>query len=115
MIAEREGYHSRIFERPPGGFERPECKAQITDGSGEITEKLGDAKMSDKQKLLYITSLAPDPEAFFKPFCDFVETIKDDLEAKELFGYTTGRIVQPPIAACHGVFEERCSNALIEV
>ncbi|MBV8356499.1 MAG: hypothetical protein JO189_00975 [Deltaproteobacteria bacterium] len=28
---------------------------------------------------------SPDPEAFFKPVCDFVDAIKDDLETKELF------------------------------
>ena len=85
MIAEREGYHARIFERRLADL-GAECKAQITDASRKIAEKLGDAQMSDKEKLLYITSLASDPEAFFKPVCDFVEAIKDDLETKELFG-----------------------------
>jgi hypothetical protein len=85
MITEREGYHARIFERRLADL-GAECKAQITDASRKITEKLGDAKTSDKEKLLYITALAPDPDAFFKPVSDFVEAIKDDLETKELFG-----------------------------
>jgi hypothetical protein len=85
MITEREGYHARIFERRLADLGAP-CKAQITDASRRITEKLGDPKINDKEKLLYITGLAPNPEAFFKPVCDFVEAIKDDLETKELFG-----------------------------
>jgi hypothetical protein len=85
MITEREGYHARIFERRLADLGAG-CKAQVTDASRKITEKLGDAKTSDKEKLLYITALAPDPEAFFKPVCDFVEAIKDDFETKELFG-----------------------------
>jgi len=36
-------------------------------------------------KLLYISSLAPDPEAFWKPVSAFVDRIKDDQESKELF------------------------------
>jgi hypothetical protein len=85
MITEREGYHARIFERRLADL-GAECKAQTTDASRKITEKLGDANTSDKEKLLYITSLASDPAAFFKPVCDFVDAIKDDLETKELFG-----------------------------
>ena len=84
MITEREGYHARIFERRLADLGE-QCKAQITDASRQITEKLGDRKTSDQDKLLYITSLAPDPAAFFKPVCDFVDAIKDDLETKELF------------------------------
>lgn len=84
MITEREGYHARIFERRLADLGAP-CKAQVTEASRKITEKLGDPKISDKEKLLYITSLAPDPAAFFKPVCEFVDALKDDLETKELF------------------------------
>lgn len=84
MITEREGYHARIFERRLRDL-GAECKAPISEASKKITEALSDTKMNDCQKLMYITSLAPDPEAFFKPVCDFVENIKDDLETKELF------------------------------
>ncbi|MGH7916290.1 MAG: hypothetical protein ACREQE_02385 [Candidatus Binataceae bacterium] len=84
MIAEREGYHARVFEcrmRDLG----LECKAAVTEASRKITEYLSDANNSDKRKLLYIASLAPDPEAFFKPVREFGENLKDDLESKELF------------------------------
>lgn len=84
MITEREGYHARIFERRLADL-GAECKATVTDASRKITAKLGDPGVSDKEKLLYITSLASDPAAFFKPVCDFIDSIRDDLETKELF------------------------------
>ena len=84
MIAEREGYHARIFERRMQDLGL-ECKAQVTDASRKITEYLGDSNVSDNQKLLYLTSLAPDIDAFFKPVCAISETIKEDMESKELF------------------------------
>ena len=84
MITEREGYHARIFERRLVDL-GAECKAGATDFGRKITEKLSNPKMSDNDKLLYITSLAPDPEAFWKPVLEVVERIKDDQESKELF------------------------------
>ena len=84
MIAEREGYHSRIFERRLADL-GAECKAGLTDFGRKFTEKLSDPKMSDNDKLLYTASLAPDPEAFWKPVSEVVDRIKDDQESKELF------------------------------
>lgn len=84
MITEREGYHSRIFERRLKDL-GAECKAGLTDFGRQVTEKLSDPKTSDNDKLLYITSLAPDPEAFWKPVSEVVERIKDDQESKEFF------------------------------
>jgi hypothetical protein len=84
MIAEREGYHARIFERRMKDL-RIECKASASAEGKRITECLSDPKLSDKEKLLRLNKLAPDPDAFFKPVCDFAENIKDDQETKELF------------------------------
>jgi hypothetical protein len=84
MIAEREGYHARIFERRMKDLGL-ECKAVASAEGRRITECLSDAKLSDNQKLLRLNALAPDPDAFFKPVCEFVENIKDDQETKELF------------------------------
>lgn len=84
MITEREGYHARIFERRMRDL-GVECKAQVTEASRKITDYLGDPNISDNQKLLYLNSLAPDIEAFFKPVCEISENIMDDLESKELF------------------------------
>ena len=83
MIAEREGYHARIFERRMRDMGLKN-KAQVTEASRKITERLSDASTSDNQKLLYITSLASDVEAFFKPISDLADNIKEDLESKEL-------------------------------
>src|SRR6516225_3279225 len=76
MITEREGYHARIFERRLADL-GAECKAGPTDIGRKVTEKLSDPKLSDNDKLLYITSLAPDPEAFWKPVLECVDNIKD--------------------------------------
>jgi hypothetical protein len=84
MIAEREGYHARIFERRMRDLGL-ECKATVTEASRKITEYLSDPKVSDNQKLLYLNSLAPDIDAFFKPITDLAANISDDLESKELF------------------------------
>ncbi len=84
MIAERENYHSRIFERRLADLGE-QCKAPLTDFGRKLTEKLSDPRMSDNDKLLYLASLAPDPDAFWKPVCAFVDRIQDDQESKELF------------------------------
>jgi hypothetical protein len=62
-----------------------QCKAEVTEASRKITKYLGDTKVSDNQKLLYLNSLAPDIDAFFKPITDLAENVKDDMESKELF------------------------------
>jgi hypothetical protein len=84
MIAEREGYHARIFERRMRdlGLER---KAEVPEASRKITEILSDPAISDNQKLLYLNSFAPDIDAFFKPITDLAENITNDMESKELF------------------------------
>jgi hypothetical protein len=84
MIAERENYHSRVFERRLSDLGE-ECKAPLTDFGRKFTEKLSDSKTSDNDKLLYLASLAPDPDAFWKPVLGFVDRIQDDQESKELF------------------------------
>jgi len=83
MIAEREGYHARIFERRMADLGL-KCEAQPAEMSLTITERLADANTPDNQKLLYLNSLAPNPEAFLKPIADLAEKIKEDLETKEL-------------------------------
>jgi hypothetical protein len=84
MIAEREGYHARIFERRMKDL-GIQCEAQVTEASRKITEYLSDPNISDNQKLLYLNSLAPDIDAFFKPVVEIAENIKDDMESMELF------------------------------
>lgn len=83
MICEREGYHARVLERRMSDLGVP-CKAEVTEPSLRITERLGNSNLSDKEKLLYLATLVPDAEAFFKPAREFAAKIKDDLESKEL-------------------------------
>ena len=83
MIAEREGYHARIFERRMADLGL-KCEAQPAEMSLTITERLADANTPDNQKLLYLNSLAPNPETFLKPIADVAEKIQEDLETKEL-------------------------------
>jgi hypothetical protein len=84
MIAEREGYHARIFERRMRDL-GVECKEQVPEASRKFTEYMSDPNVSDNQKLLYFNSLVPDVDTFFKPVCAIAEDIKEDLESKELF------------------------------
>jgi hypothetical protein len=84
MIAEREGYHARIFERRMRDLGL-ECKAPVAEDGRKVTEYLSDPKNSDNQKLLYIAERIKDIDATFKPITDLVENIKEDLESKELF------------------------------
>jgi hypothetical protein len=107
MIAEREAYHARIFERRMRDLGL-ECKAEITEASKKITEALGDPNLSDNQKLLYLNSLVPDYDAFIKPISDISDNIKDDLESKELFKLfaqdemSSGKWLQYACAALNG-------------
>jgi len=84
MIAEREGYHARIFERRMRDLGL-ECKAETSPLGREFTAKVSDNGTPDNQKLLYATSFFSDVDAFFKPFVELAENIKEDLESKELF------------------------------
>jgi hypothetical protein len=88
-LAERQaqrsgGYHVRIFEKRMRDLGL-ECKAKTSPLGRQFTQQLSDAKASDNDKLLYATSFTPDVEAFFKPFKELAENVKDDLESKELF------------------------------
>jgi hypothetical protein len=50
MIAERENYHSRIFEQRMRDL-GAECRATVSEESRKFTECASDAKMSDNDKL----------------------------------------------------------------
>jgi hypothetical protein len=84
MIAEREGYHKRIFERRMSDLGL-ECKAGVPDDGKKFTECMSDPQLSDNEKLLRFNALVSDPDAFFKPVHEFIESIKEDQESKELF------------------------------
>jgi len=82
MIAEREGYHARIFEnrlRELGAEPRAEASAQ----SVKVRECASDPKMTDNAKLLEFDGLLGNPEELIRPIFDFADRIKEDMETKE--------------------------------
>ncbi|HJU11847.1 MAG TPA: hypothetical protein VJ728_13270 [Candidatus Binataceae bacterium] len=83
MIAERESYHGRMFERRLRDL-GAECRATLSEESRNFAETVSGQTMSDNEKLLQFNKLVPDPEAAVKPICEFAEMIKEDLETKEM-------------------------------
>jgi hypothetical protein len=82
MIAEREGYHGRVFAR-----RLRELGGQRKDDGGETLRALeyaGDTSLSDAEKLLKATSFGPDPKALLQPIFDFGDAIKEDQLTKQL-------------------------------
>jgi hypothetical protein len=82
MIAEREGYHGRIFAR-----RLRELGGQRKDDGRETLRALeyaSDPKLSDAEKLLKATSLSPDPKELLQPIFDFGDAIKEDQLTKQL-------------------------------
>jgi hypothetical protein len=83
MIAEREGYHARVFEQrlkelgaQPRATESPRV--------AELHNYFGDTNMSDGDKLLKVAGLVNDPKAAIRFITDFADRIKADLQTKEM-------------------------------
>jgi hypothetical protein len=82
MIAEREGYHGRVFAR-----RLRELGGQRKDDGRETLRALeyaSDPNLSDAEKLLKATSFGPDPKALLQPIFDFGDAIKEDQLTKQL-------------------------------
>jgi hypothetical protein len=82
MIAEREGYHGRVFAR-----RLRELGGQRKDDGRETLRALeyaSDLNLSDAEKLLKATSFGPDPKALLQPIFDFGDAIKEDQLTKQL-------------------------------
>ena len=82
MIAEREGYHGRVFAR-----RLRELGGQRKDDGTETLRTLeyaGDSKLSDAEKLLKATSFGPDPKTLLQPIFDFGDAIKEDQLTKQI-------------------------------
>jgi hypothetical protein len=82
MIAEREGYHGRVFAR-----RLRELGGQRKDDGRETSRALeyaSDPNLSDAEKLLNATSFGPDPKALLQPIFDFGDAIQDDQLTKQL-------------------------------
>src|SRR5271163_1502814 len=81
MIAEREAYHSRIFEQrlmELGG----EKRAGTTEEGQKFKEYLGNPNIPDNEKLLRFTKSVGEPKEAIKPICDFAALIKEDIQTK---------------------------------
>ena len=82
MIAEREGYHGRVFARrlrELGGQRRDDGKETL-----RALEYASDPSLSGAEKLLKATSFGPDPKALLQPIFDFGDAIKEDQLTKQL-------------------------------
>jgi hypothetical protein len=82
MIAEREGYHGRVFARrlrELGGQRKDDGKETL-----RVLEYASDPNLSDAEKLLKATSFGPDPKALLQPIFDFGDAIKEDQLTKQL-------------------------------
>ncbi|MBV8454841.1 MAG: hypothetical protein JOZ29_21600 [Deltaproteobacteria bacterium] len=82
MIAEREGYHGRIFAR-----RLRELGGQRKDDGSETSRALAyasDPNLSDAEKLLKATAFGPDPKALLQPIFDFGDAIRQDQLTKQM-------------------------------
>jgi hypothetical protein len=83
MVAEREAYHGRAFaERliELGGTVSASVRPEIW----ESIEYLRDASLSDLQKLQRATSRYPNPEDAMQPLFEFISSLKEDQQTKEM-------------------------------
>jgi len=81
MIAEREAYHARIFER-----RLLELGCVSTNGVEEgrkFKEYLGNPNIPDDKKLQRFTASVGDPVQAIKPICYFAALIEEDIQTKE--------------------------------
>jgi hypothetical protein len=83
MVAEREAYHGRAFERrlkELGGT----MPNRMTDDLRKNLAYLGDTSISDLQKLQRGAKRFPNPEETIRPLFEFAELLKEDLQTKEM-------------------------------
>jgi hypothetical protein len=83
MVAEREAYHARQLAQrlhDMGG----ECKASMSEEGRKFVEFVSNPDRSDVDKLQHLNKNFGDPEAIFKPVREFIASIKEDLETREM-------------------------------
>jgi len=83
MVAEREAYHGRAFTerlielgRTVPASVRPEIRESI--------DYLRDTSLSDLEKLQRATSRYPNPEDAMQPLFEFISSLKEDQQTKEM-------------------------------
>jgi rubrerythrin len=82
MIAERESYHSRVFERRLAEL-GAEQRATVSEGGQRFRQHLADPDVPDAQKLLFFTREVGSPEEIVKPICELAALVKEDVATKE--------------------------------
>jgi hypothetical protein len=83
MVAEREAYHSRQLAqrlRELGG----ECKTQMGEGGRKFVDFVSDPNRPDVEKLGYLNKTFGSADQIFKPVREFIGSIKEDLQTREL-------------------------------
>jgi len=83
MVAERESYHARVFERRLREL-GAEPRAKEAPAVLEFHDYFPDNSLSDGQKLLRLTAGFLNPKEAVKYFFDFADKIKHDLNTKEM-------------------------------
>ncbi len=82
-IAEREAYHVRVMDRKLSDL-GAKCEAARDPEIDKFIGKQSDPNISDLDKLRTIVSSFGNAEDVVKPIHDFVDLIKEDLDAKEM-------------------------------
>ncbi len=82
VIAEREAYHARVFDRRLAELGAKRSWGRFKEGR-RFKEYLGNAKIPDEEKLLSYVRSTGDPEEAIRPICEFAALIKEDLQTKD--------------------------------
>ena len=83
MVAEREAYHSRQLAQrlhEMGG----ECNATMSEEGRKFVSFVSNPDRSDVDKLQHLNKNFGDPGSIFKPAREFIASIKEDLETREM-------------------------------
>ncbi|MGO9063013.1 MAG: hypothetical protein ACLQU2_37465 [Candidatus Binataceae bacterium] len=83
MLAEREAYHSRQLAqrlRELGG----ECRASMGEEGRKFISFVSNPDRSDVDKLQHLNKNFGDPGTIFKPAREFIASIKEDIETREM-------------------------------
>jgi hypothetical protein len=82
VIAERESYHGRIFERRLKDLGR-ECRAELNDPRGsDLATCLIDPNVEDTVKLARFNAFIGDAAVTTRPIREFGDAIAEDVETK---------------------------------
>ena len=82
-IAEREAYHVRVIDRKLADLGAP-CEMAKDPEIDKFVNMQSDPNIGDLEKLRKITASFGNAEEVVKPIYDFVDLIKEDLDAKEM-------------------------------